>query len=88
MAHACPYNRQSSHAIPTATVTSYIWVIKNSDLHMETTSPYEGHTRHPSFFVTPSSYFRVTPLYIQVTQNTTLAMSNPSNDIGLMGSTI
>ena len=49
MAHACPYDRQSSHATFTVTVTSYIWVSKKSDLHVETTSPYEGHTSHPSF---------------------------------------
>ena len=49
MAHACPYDRQSSHTISTVTATSYIWVIKHSDLHEETTSPYEGHTSCPSF---------------------------------------
>ena len=38
--HACPYDRQSSCVTFTATVTSYIQV---------TTSPYEGHTSHPSF---------------------------------------
>ena len=35
MAHACPYDRQSSHA--------------KSDLRMDTTSPYEGHISHPFF---------------------------------------
>ena len=49
MAHECPYDRQSSCVIPTVTATSYIWVIENSDLHVETTSPYEGHTSWPSF---------------------------------------
>ena len=49
MAHTCPYDRQSSHAAFTATVTSYIQVIEKSDLCMETTSPYEGHTSCPFF---------------------------------------
>ena len=53
MAHTCPDNRWSSRSIFTATATSYIWVTKNLDLRMETTSPYEGHTSHPSFSQLP-----------------------------------
>ena len=49
VAHACPYDRKSSCVISTVTVTSYIWVLKKSELCMETTSPYKGHTSHPSF---------------------------------------
>ena len=49
MAHACPYNRQSSRMVFTVTATLYIQVTENSDLHVVTTSPYEGHTSHPSF---------------------------------------
>ena len=33
----------------TVTVTSCIQAIQKSDLHMETTSAYEGHTSRPSF---------------------------------------
>ena len=39
VAHACPHDRQSSCAISTVTATSYIQVTKESDLHVETTSP-------------------------------------------------
>ena len=49
VAHACPYDRQSSHMALTVTATSYIQVIKKLDLCMETISPNEGHTSHPSF---------------------------------------
>ena len=49
VAHAYPYDRQSTDVIPTATVTSYIQVIENSDLSMETESFYKGQTSHPSF---------------------------------------
>ena len=49
VAHACPYNRQSSHATFTVTETLYIWATGNLDICMVTTSPYEGHTSHPSF---------------------------------------
>ena len=48
VAHACPYDRQSHHTISTVTATSYIQVTEHSDLCMESTSPYEGHTHHPS----------------------------------------
>ena len=44
-----PYDRQSSCMTFTVTATSYIWDIEKSDLCMETTSTYEGHTSHPSF---------------------------------------
>ena len=50
VAHACPYDRQSSHSTFHATEISYIWVTQNSHLHVETASPHEGHTSHPSFF--------------------------------------
>ena len=49
MAHTCPDDRQSSHSSFTATATSYIQVTQILNLHMETTSPYEGHTSCPSF---------------------------------------
>ena len=48
IAQSRPYNRQSSHMTFTVTETLYIWVIKKSELHVETTSPYEGHTSCPS----------------------------------------
>ena len=40
--HECcsPYDRQSSHASFTVTVTSYIWVTQILKLRMETASPY------------------------------------------------
>ena len=49
--HECdnPYDRQSSRTVFTATATSYIWVTQNSRRHVETTSPYEGHTSHTFF---------------------------------------
>ena len=53
MAHACPYDRESRRMIFSATVTSYIQVTKNSDLHMVTTSPYKGHTSHHSVLRLP-----------------------------------
>ena len=43
------HNRQSGRATFPATATLYFWVTKNLDLRMETTSPYEEHTSHPSF---------------------------------------
>ena len=49
MANACPYNRQSSNLTINTTETLHIWVAQNPHLHMRTTSPYEGHTSHPSF---------------------------------------
>ena len=49
MAHACPYDRHSSHTTFTVTATSYIQVSEKSDLCMETTSPYKGHSSCPSF---------------------------------------
>ena len=49
MAYECPYDRQSSHMSFTVTATLYIWLTKNLNLHVKTTSPYEGHTSHPSF---------------------------------------
>ena len=39
-----PYDRQSSRANFNATATSYIRVTQNLKRHVETTSPYEGHT--------------------------------------------
>ena len=45
-----PYDRQSSHMRFTATATSYIRVTQILKLHMETASPYEGHTSR-TFFV-------------------------------------
>ena len=49
--HECcsPYNRQSSHTRFTVTATSYIWVTQILKLHVETASPYEGHTTHTFF---------------------------------------
>ena len=49
MAHTYPYNRKSSCANFIATVTLYIQVTQILDLHVETTSPYTGHTSHSSF---------------------------------------
>ena len=49
VAHACPYDKQSSCTISTATAILYIWVTKHSDLHMESASPNEGHSHRPSF---------------------------------------
>ena len=45
-----PYDRQSSCMSFSATATSYIWVTQNLKRHMETASPYEGHTSR-TFFV-------------------------------------
>ena len=45
-----PYDRQSSRTNFTATATSYIRVTLSLKRHMETTSPYEGHTSC-TFFV-------------------------------------
>ena len=39
-----PYDRQSSRTNFNATATSYIQVTQNLKRHMETASPYEGHT--------------------------------------------
>ena len=39
-----PYDRQSSRTNFNATATSYIRVTQNFKRHVETTSPYEGHT--------------------------------------------
>ena len=49
MAHTCPDDRQSSCSSFTVTVTSYTQVTQILNLHVETTSPYEGHTSHSSF---------------------------------------
>ena len=49
VAHACPFDRQSSHSTFNVTETLYIQVTQNPHLCMETTSPYKGHTSHPSF---------------------------------------
>ena len=49
VAHTCPDDRQSSCSNFTATATSYIWVTQILKLHVEVTSPYEGHTSCPSF---------------------------------------
>ena len=43
------YDRQSSRTNFTATATSYIRVTQNLKRHMETTSPYEGHTSRTFF---------------------------------------
>ena len=39
----------SSRMSFTVTATSYIRATEILKLHVETTSPYEGHTSHPSF---------------------------------------
>ena len=44
-----PYDRQSGRTSFTVTATLYIQVTQIFKLCMETTSPYEGHTSHPSF---------------------------------------
>ena len=44
-----PYDRQSNRTNFTATATSYIRVTQNLKRHMETTSPYEGHTSRTFF---------------------------------------
>ena len=49
VANTCPDDRQSSRMSITATATSYIQVTQILKLHMETSSPYEGHTSCPSF---------------------------------------
>ena len=54
----------------------------------ERCSPYDRQSSRMSFTTTATSYFRVTPQYIQVTRNTTMATSNPSDNVMLMGSTI
>ena len=47
-----PYDRQSSRTNFTATATSYIRVTQNLKRHVETASPYEGHTSR-TFFARP-----------------------------------
>ena len=49
--HECdnPYDRQSSRMNFNATVTSYIRVTQNLKRHVDTASPYEGHTSHTFF---------------------------------------
>ena len=47
--HDNPNNRQSSRTNFNATATSYIRVIQNLKRHMETASPYEGHTSRTFF---------------------------------------
>ena len=83
-----PYDRQSSRTNFTATATSYIRVTQNLKRRVETASPYEGHTSRTFFarLLDPTSgLLRHTP---QVTQNTTTATFNPSDDVRLMESTI
>ena len=47
--HDNPYDRQSSHTNFNATVISYIQVTQNLKRHVETASPYEGHTSRTFF---------------------------------------
>ena len=88
VAQLCPYDRQSSCMTFSVTVNLYIWVLEKSDLCMEITSSYEGHTSCPFFSQLLHCSHEVSPSYMLVTQNITLTMSNPSNDISLMGSTV
>ena len=44
-----PYVRQSSRTNFNATATSYIWVTQNLKRHVETASPYEGHSSRTFF---------------------------------------
>ena len=87
--HKCgnPYNRQSSRTNFTATVTSYIQVTQNLKRHVETASPYKGHTSCTFFarLLDPTS--GLLHHTSGLPKNTTTATSNPSNDIRLMGST-
>ena len=53
MVHTYSYDRQTSCSTFTVTATSCIQVTKNSDLRVETASPYEGHTSHPFFLQLP-----------------------------------
>ena len=59
VAHACPYHKQSSCSTFNVTETLYIWVTQNPHLHVESTSPYEGHTSCPTFLglLHPTSRF-------------------------------
>ena len=88
MAYEYPYDRQSSRMSFTVTVTSYIWVTQILKTMCGNNIPLRWTYQLPFFFAAPSPYFQVTLLYIRVTQNTTSATSNPSNDIRLMESTI
>ena len=49
VAHTCSDDRQSSCSRFTVTATSYIQVTEILKLCVEMTSPYKGHTSHPSF---------------------------------------
>ena len=49
MEHKCPDDRQSRHSSFTVTATSYILVTQILNLHVETTSPYEGQASRFSF---------------------------------------
>ena len=55
--HGNPYDRQSSCMNSTATATSYIWVTQILKRHVETASPYKGHTSCTFFarFLDPTS---------------------------------
>ena len=55
--HDNPYDRQSSRTNFNATATSYIRVTQNLKRHVETASPYEGHTSRTFFarLVDPTS---------------------------------
>ena len=58
-----PYDSQSSRLNFNAAVTSYIWVTQILKLRMDTASLMKD-IPVAIFFVTPSFYFEVTPLYI------------------------
>ena len=87
MAQSFHYDIQSSCMTFTATVTSYIWDSKKSDLHVETTSFMKdilvAFPFHDSFIILLG--FSTIHLGYQIT---TFAMSDHSYDISLMGSTV
>ena len=88
MAFKCPYDRQSSCMSFNATVTSYIQVTKILKPCVEMTSPYEGHTSHPSF----SRLLHRTSRLLCYTSGLPKILHwlclTLRNDISLMGSTI
>ena len=88
--HECgnPYDRQSSRTNFNATATSYIRVTQKLETTRGNSIPIRRTYQSHLLYATPWFYFRVTPPYIRVTQNTTTTTSNPSDDVRPMGSTL
>ena len=86
--HDNPYDRQSSRTNFNATATSYIRDTQNLKRHVETTSPYEGHTSRTFFARLLDSTSGLLRHTSGLPKNTTMTTSNPSHDARLLGSNI